>query len=318
MPATFAILGNAVVDALSHVDDAVLAQFKLTKGDSNILPTAQMLSLSAAVPMESFRSGGSAANTAYTLARLGHRVSFLGKMGSEPAGRHFFEDMVQAGITLTSPSVTARTTEIFILISEDGARTIVQPQPQPSDADDAWVNETFIEQADWLVVEGYAAIQHAGAARFAGMHAAQYGKNIALQLPSPHVVSKGASELLYHVDAGITLLLANQHEFAALYEAANTAQRKRLDETPRVITHSGEGASFHDGRGNRVDVATQPIPRPADSTGAGDAFAAGFLAVYANGGEPAEAIKRGHQLGRAVIQQFGPRLDDPQAVWNKG
>lgn len=317
MPATFAILGNAVVDALSHVDDAVLAQFKLKKGDSNILPAAQMFTLSAAVPMESFRSGGSAANTAYTLSRLGHRVSFLGKTGTEPAGRHFFEDMVQAGITLTPPSITTRTTEIFILITEDGARTIVQPQPQPTDADDAWVNETFIEQADWLVLEGYASIQHAGGARFASMHAAQYGKNIALQLPSPNVVTKGAFELLHHVDTGINLLIANHHEFAALYEAANTAQRKKLDETPRVITHSGEGASFHDGRGNRVDVATQAIPRPTDSTGAGDAFAAGFLAVYANGGEPAEAMRRGHQLGRAVIQQFGPRLDNPQQVWDK-
>ena len=84
-----------------------------------------------------------------------------------------------------------------------------------------------------------------------------------------------------------------------------------MEKTPRVITRSGEGATYYSADGKVVDSPTQAIPKPTDLSGAGDAFAAGFLHNFIGGGSPNLALAQGHQLGRAVVLQLGPRLSNP-------
>lgn len=305
----FAVLGNAVVDGIARVDDALLTRFSLRKGDSNTLSHAQMLELSDAITVEQFRAGGAAANTAYTLAKLGSRVAFLGQIGNDPTGRFFVEDMLSAGITLTPLSSTTRTTDIFTLLTADGMRTMVQCLPPAPSRDDSWVDDHLIEQAEHLILEAYVIGSHPAAADYAAKLCVSCGTKLIISLASPRAVHAALPVLTDILLAHRPLVIGNETEWNILINGNDARTASKLDDLERVITRSGNGATYYAASKNPVvDSPTQPIPSPTDLSGAGDAFAAGFLHIFTGGGSPQLALKQGHQLGRAVVLQLGPRL----------
>lgn len=310
----FSVLGNAVVDAIAHVDESVLSTFGLRKGDSNTLSHGHMLELSSQITVEQFRPGGAAANTAYTLAKLGRRVCFLGLVGGDPTGRLFAEDMVNAGVTVTPPKNGQRTTEVFILLTPDGVRTMVQCAPSMPSADDGWVEDHLIEQSDHLLLEAYACGTHPAACSYAARVAHQSGTKIMVSLASGRAVQAASDTLTDLICTYQPLVIGNKNEWQILLDAADPRTASKLEKTERVITRSGEGATYYGEDGRVVDSPTQPISRLTDASGAGDAFAAGFLHIFCGGGSPNMALAQGHQLGRAVVLSLGPRLADPMQV----
>lgn len=310
----FSVLGNAVVDAIAHVDASVLEQFDLHKGDSNTLSHTRMLELSSQVTVEQFRPGGAGANTAYTLAKLGRRVCFLGLIGGDPSGRLFAEDMVNAGVTVTPPKSGQRSTEVFILLTPDGTRTMVQSAPSMPSTDDSWVEDHLIEQSDHLLLEAYTCGTHPAACEYAAKVAFQSGTKLVLSLASRRAVQAASSTLIDLITTYQPLVIGNKDEWQILLETADPRTAAKMEKIERVITRSGEGATYYDEEGRAVDSPTQPIPRPTDVSGAGDAFAAGFLHVFCGGGSPNMALAQGHQLGRAVVLSLGPRLANPNQV----
>lgn len=305
----FAVLGNAVVDGIAHVDDALLAKFNLRRGDSNTLSHGQMIDLATHVTVEHFRAGGAGANTAYTLAKLKSRVAFLGQVGTEPTGRFFSEDMLGAGVTMTPPNSANKTTDIFTLLTGDGMRTMVQSLPPPPSADDSWIDDALIEQSRHLVVEAYVAASHPAAVDYAAKAASQHGVKLVVSLASPRAVQAAMTLLTDIILAHDALVIGNHGEWDVLMQGNDAHTAKRLEEIERVITRSGNGATYYAAHhGPVVDSPTQPIPKPMDLSGAGDAFAAGFLHVFTGGGSAQLALQQGHQLGRAVVLQLGPRL----------
>jgi sugar/nucleoside kinase (ribokinase family) len=304
----FAVLGNAVVDAIAPATEALLAEHLLKKGDSNTLSHPAMLKLAEGITIQQFRSGGSAANTAYTLGKLGARTCFVGKIGQDPTGRHFASDLVQAGVTVTPSHPNHRTSEVFILLTPDGVRTMAQTQPPEPSPDDAWVDEGLIEQSACLILGAYGLGTFPAAASFAAKTAAKAGAQLVVSLASPRAVQGAGVLLVELITTHQPLVIGNKAEWETLLNLTDAHTAAALEKTPRVITRSGEGATYYDGHGLVVDSPTQPIPRPADMSGAGDAFAAGFLHTFMGGGSPQLALQHGHQLGRATVLQLGPRL----------
>ena len=307
-PYQFAVLGNAIVDAIATATDEVISAHGLKKGDSTTLSHAGMMALAAAITIDQFRSGGSAANTAYTLGKLGSKVCFIGRIGQDPTGRHFADDLVQAGVTVRPTQPDVRTGEVFILLTPDGVRTMAQSEPPTPSPDDSWIDESLIEQSSGLLLGAYAAGSYPAATAFAARIAARSGANIAISLAAPRAVMGASALLIDLITTHRPLVIGNTTEWQVLIEAAAPHTAKQLEKTPRVITRSGNGATFYGADGVVIDSPTQPIPRPTDMSGAGDAFAAGFLRTYWGGGSPQLALQHGHQLGRATVLQLGPRL----------
>lgn len=306
---SFAVFGNAVVDGIAHVDDALLAKFSLRKGDSNTVSPAQMIELSGTISVEQFRAGGAGGNTAYTLARLGSHVAFMGLTGTDPAGRFFIEDMVRAGVTLPPPVNGHRTTDVFTLLTPDGTRTMVQGMPAPPSPDDGWVEDSMIEQSNYLLIEAYAAGSYPAAAEYAAKVAAENSTRIVVLLASPRAVQAALNVLTDIIATYQPMVIGNISEWEMLTNNADAHTVKKLEQAERVITRSGNGAAYYAATGGAVvDSPTQPIPKPTDLSGAGDAFAAGFLHVFTGGGSAQLALQQGHQLGRAVVLHLGPRL----------
>jgi sugar/nucleoside kinase (ribokinase family) len=308
-PYQFAVLGNAVVDAFAPAIDELLAAHGLTKGDSTTLSLPAMLKLAESVTVQQFRSGGSSANTAYTLGALGARTCFIGKIGQDPTGRHFAEDMVKVGVTVTPLQANHRTTEVFILVTPDGVRTMAQQQPAEPSPDDSWVDESLIEQSQCLLLGTYAMGSYPAACVFAAKTARHAGTKLVISLASPRAVQGAGQTLVDMVAEHKPLVIGNHVEWETLCAMADAHTVRQLERTPRVITRSGEGAAYYSGDGMVVDSPNQPIPRPTDMSGAGDAFAAGFMRSFFGGASPQLALQHGHQLGRATVLQMGARLE---------
>jgi sugar/nucleoside kinase (ribokinase family) len=89
--------------------------------------------------------------------------------------------------------------------------------------------------------------------------------------------------------------------------------RPQFAETMTVVKNGAGSATVTPPGGPALTVPVPPSPAPVrDSTGAGDAFAAGFLAARALGADPVEAARAGHERARAVL--FSPGASAPIPV----
>ncbi len=253
----------------------------------------------------SYSPGGSAANTACWLGWLGAPVSFAGRVGDDPAGQQAVAELrrfnVRAAVTVDPELATG---SCIVLIGPDGERSMIPSAGANAGlaADDL---TGLLTGADHLHLSGYTLLHErprtAGRAVLAQPVAAGCGISVDIASAGP-IRTVGAGLLRSWLPAG-TLLLANADELAALAEdgpAELVAAGLSL-----VVKDGPRGARLIDAGGSRT-VPTEPVPM-RDSTGAGDAFAAGLLAARLAGKDLVEAIQAGHRTGALAVSQLGGR-----------
>ena len=308
-------IGNAIVDVLAPTDDAFLAARGLPKGGMQLIDTTQAEALYAAMPAGVESSGGSAANTCAVAAALGAKVGFLGKVAADQLGQVFAHDIKAAGVHFpTAPLASgAPTARCLILVTPDGQRTMntflgacVTFGPEDVDAAE-------VARAKVVYLEGYLfdppAAQAAFRAAAKAAHAA--GRKVALTLSDPFCVGRHREAFRAFVAEECDILFANEAEILALYETDDfeiAAARVAQDVEIAALTRSEHGSVILSG-GQRHVVAAQPTT-VVDTTGAGDAYAAGFLAAWTMGRPLAEAGRWGSIAAAEVISHYGAR---PQA-----
>ena len=308
------VMGNAAVDVLVNVTDDFLTSHNLRKGDFQTLARDEFEALAAECAVDSMQSGGSTANTAWTMAELGQKVAFIGRVGDDHSGRHFYGDMQKAGVDMPEPDATVNTMEIYVLITPDGQRTFasrgVSAPVRPN-----MIDEEIIKNSKWLLLEGYMMFDQMDALDQAILLARKHDTKIALTLSALFVVEGCFDNLASEVLKGMDLIIANDEEMDEFIrtaehhshtEAVKIAQK--IMDAPRVITSGGGGATFVVGE-EKISMSCKNIESPVDTTGAGDAFAAGFMHVYVEDSSNVEkALGLGHLLAHSVIQQVGGRL----------
>lgn len=312
-------IGNAIVDVLAPTDDAFLAARGLPKGGMQLIDSAQAEALYAAMPAGVESSGGSAANTCAVAAALGARVGFLGKVAADQLGEVFAHDIRAAGVHFpTTPLAAgapnaAPTARCLILVTPDGQRTMntflgACVSFGPGDVDPAEV-----ARAKVVYLEGYLfdppAAQAAFRAAAKAAHAA--GRKVALTLSDPFCVGRHRDAFRAFVAEECDILFANEAEILALYETGDfevAARRVAQDVEIAALTRSEQGSVILAG-GARHVVPAEPT-KVVDTTGAGDAYAAGFLAAWAQGQPLATAGRWGSIAAAEVISHYGAR---PQA-----
>jgi sugar/nucleoside kinase (ribokinase family) len=124
-------------------------------------------------------------------------------------------------------------------------------------------------------------------------------------------VARYRSEFLELVDKHVDILFANEHEILSLYEVENfddALQKVRGHCEIAALTRSEKGSVVL--RGDEVHVIDAvPGVKVVDTTGAGDAYAAGFLYAYTQGLDLATCGRLGGAMAAQVISQYGPRAE---------
>ena len=195
----------------------------------------------------------------------------------------------------------------MVLVGPDGERTMI-----PSAGANAGLTPDdlagLLARADHLHLSGYALLRDGSraAARAVLAEAVAAGCRVSVDVASAAPIrTVGAGRLLGWLPAGC-LLLANADELAALTGDQPGRLAGLIDAGHTVVVKDGpDGARLVEPAGTRT-VPTDPVS-VLDSTGAGDAFAAGLLAALAAGHGLPDAIRAGHRTGGIAVGRLGAR-----------
>jgi sugar/nucleoside kinase (ribokinase family) len=221
----------------------------------------------------SVQGGGSAANTAAWAASIGTDVTLVCRVGDDERGRTAMPALdVRAAVDAEKPTGTC-----IVLVEPGGERTML---PDPG-ANDGPLPE--IPLGDHLHVVGYALLRDGPrvSALAAIERARAAGMSVSVDPSSWALLRPGA---IPEVD----LLLPNEQEAEHL-------------SGEMVVKLGARGARWGD-----LHVPAEPV-EVVDTTGAGDAFAAGFLSARLDGAEPREALQAGCRLAARAVAQVGGR-----------
>jgi len=304
-------IGNAIVDVVSPADHQFLSKHDMHPGSMALIDAARAEALYAAMPPGQESSGGSVANSCAVAAALGARVAYLGKVADDALGHVFRTEISASGVHFPSAPLIAGapTARCLILVTQDGQRTMNTFLGACVAFGEDDVDAALIAESAVLYLEGYLFDPPAAQAAFhaAAQAARKTGRKVALSLSDAFCVNRHRAAFLALL-ADVDILFANEAEICSLFEAndfAVAAEAARQAVPIAALTQSEAGSLILRGD-ETVRVAAVPTTL-VDSTGAGDAYAAGFLTAFTQGHELAACGRLGSLAAAEVISHYGAR-----------
>lgn len=306
-------IGNAIVDVLAQADDDLLARHHLPKGAMNLIDADAAERLYAIMGAAIESSGGSAGNTIAGLAALGGRGAYIGKVADDQLGQVFTHDIRAVGVEYDTAPLQGGlpTARSLIFVTPDAQRTMQTflgacTQLGPED-----VNMDYITSSKVVYLEGYLwDLPRAKAAmRDAALRAQSAGVKVSLTLSDAFCVDRFREEFLELVHKHVDILFANENEILSLYQVAtfdDALQQVRAHCEIAALTRSEKGSVIVSGDEVHVIDAIKGV-KVVDTTGAGDAYAAGFLFGYTRGYDLATCGRLGGAMAAHVISHYGGR-----------
>ncbi len=307
-------IGNAIVDVLARSDDAFLAQHALTKGGMQLIDAAMAETLYADMPQAKEISGGSAANTLAGLAALGKKCGFIGQVNDDQLGAVFAHDVHALGIRFDTPVMHGQvpTARCLILVTPDAQRTMNTFLGASQFLPEAAVDFDLIRSAKILYLEGYLwDPEQPRAAMRAAIDAARgAGRKVAFTLSDNFVIDRHRADFIDLIDQGmIDILFSNQGEIQSLAQIDDfdKALARFADNVPVLVSTRSEKGAVAIVDGVRYEAPAAAVAQIVDTTGAGDLFAAGFLAAHIDGRSVEDALALGAAAAAEVISHWGAR-----------
>jgi len=275
-----ATLGDLVEDVVIRVDDPV-----------------NVASDTAATIVR--RRGGSAANVAETAGRLGHETRFLGQVGGDAIGAALLSDLAASGVDTSFVRRDGRTGTIVVLVDPSGERTMLTDRGASSLLDHPTVE--WLTGVSTLHVPMYSLARDPLAATTQTLIEWAHERAIAVSIDvsSVSLIDDVGPERVYELLVRLSpaVLFANGEEAAALGIGGP------VSDAMTVIKHGAAPAVIHT-RDGRCDVPAESVD-VHDTTGAGDAFAAGFLTSGWRSDAQA-ACRAGHSAAAASLMRPRP------------
>lgn len=275
------------------------------------IPLARGSNTPATVTMH---GGGAGANIAAWLAVDGAEVAFVGRRGSDIAGRNRDMELMGYGVDarlVMDPERPTGTCVVMVthkgdgtMMSDPGANAALSPDDLPKD---------LFTPGSHLHVSGYTLLNPGSrpAALAACQLASRAGMTVSVDAASSAPVERVGAEPFLQMSNGASLLMVNTDEATVLTgrEEPDQAARVLTAWYPQVVMKLGaDGALFYaNGRMEPVHAPALPVERIVDRTGAGDAFCAGFLPPWLNKKPPHEALASGCRLAAQALAMLGAR-----------
>ena len=247
------------------------------------------------------RRGGSAANVAALCASNGTESRFVGQVGDDALGERLIASLRAAGVDVRveQGGIGSRTGTVVVLVAPDGERTMLTDRGSALDL--AVVDDRWLDDVDVLHLPSYSLT--AGPLAQTAIELARRAR------AREALLSVDASSIatLEELGCGRYLdLLADLQPDVLLMNGAEAELLDISDRAPKgvalaVIHRGGESATAMDGGGPIAEVAPAPVSAATDTTGAGDAFAAGFLPALRGGASVDSAMAAGHACAARTL-----------------
>ena len=287
------VLGDVMTDVVAHVAAPPVAGSDVA---ARITP----------------HGGGSAANVAAWLADVIPGVTLIGRVGADPFGDTAIQALRDGGVrALIGRDDRLATGTCVVIVSPDGERTML-PDPGANDAlDVSDIPVDAFAPGSHLHVSGYVLLREGPrAAALAAIAAARdAGMTVSVDASSSAPLASIGPQRFLSWAAPADVCFANHEEARVLtgVDDPATAAQALTDHFGLVVVKVGNRGAL------AADVAGGAWSTPAlevqaiDTTGAGDAFAAGFLASWTSGADPEACLRSGARLARRAVAAVGGR-----------
>jgi sugar/nucleoside kinase (ribokinase family) len=265
--------------------------------------------------------GGSAANTATWLARAGNDVYLTGAIGADPLGDYLVSEIGKAGVHMVLQRVPDELTGVCLILNEiDGQRTMIPSAGANAKFDNSHLTDQLkATKIAHLHVSAYMLFHEvSGATALAYMDAARrVGATISLDPASSALLERNRSRLMAAL-AMSDVLLANADEAREITRLLNRGEivEKAIDlevisaalhqlSPIVVVTHGSDPVRALVNRVHNFTSSVTNIGSVTSTTGAGDAFNAGFLNAWLAGSDIPASIAAGTILAGSVLGEVG-------------
>lgn len=261
------------------------------------------------------RAGGSAANLSVAVSRLGLRSGFIGRVGDDSFGNFLIDEFKKEKVDISQLQVDEEigTGLTFILVTEGGERTMFGFRGANAYLSPNEIDMNYIQNADAFHISGYSLLRDPQ--RKATLKALERAKRagILVSFDAGVLPAMKAADLLRSTLASVDLLFLNELEAVSLAGIKNPekAARHALKLGPKIVALKlGEkGCLVLTEKGEIRSPAFEV--RVADTTGAGDAFDAGFLAGVIEGWDLKKVARFANAVGALSVMKVGARAALP-------
>ncbi len=309
-------VGSPIIDVLARVPESFLSVVGGDKGGMVLVDADAITRWMALLPEPFTESpGGSAGNTVFAAARLGLRTTFVGKIGNDRGGRFYRERFRALGGDPSRFKVgNLPNGRCLALITPDSERTLRTCLGAAATLAPAEISPADFAGCAHAHVEGYL-LFNPELMRAVLRAAKAAGCTISVDLASFEVVRAARASLPQLLREWVDLVFANEEEAAAFHggpAAPQVLAGNLAGHCPLAAVKAGAKGAWLASGGEVLHVPAQPGVRAIDTTGAGDFWAAGFLAGWLRGRPLATCGAWGAQLGAAIVQVIGTELPEPE------
>ncbi|NDV61688.1 adenosine kinase [Puniceicoccales bacterium CK1056] len=307
-------VGSPIIDVLARIPESFLERIGGEKGGMVLTDGETIGKWMAQLPAPFEEApGGSSGNTIFAAARMGIRTTFVGKTGNDAGGTFYRERLKALGGDDTRFKIgTIPNGRCLSLITPDSQRTLRTDLGAA-----ATLTPEEITPADFIGcshahVEGYL-LFNPDLMKAVLKSAKEANCTISLDLASFEVVKAAGSSLPELLKEYVDLVFANEDEAAAFHGGPDTLENYAVELAGlcelAVVKAGADGAWIAKGT-ETIHAPAVPGVKAIDTTGAGDFWAAGFLAGWLHG-KPLEVCAAwGARLGAEIVQVIGAELPD--------
>jgi len=258
----------------------------------------------------SMHGGGAAANTATWLANLGHSVYFSCRLGNDAAGRAIAAEFDQWGIEYRKEFLTnEKTGVVVVLVNNAGERTMFPDSGANSGIDEK--NLPPLAGFDAAFLSRYSLFNPLSTSGVLRMISMIKAANIPLIFDPASVgtmTSFGRERVLEMLSVmDIAIMNDDEARFIAGKSELNDALESLTSLVPLVVIKTGSSGAIAQLRGDTLLESKTEAIAAIDTTGAGDAFAAGFIPRWLESHDPLESMKAGNEVARRCVAIIGAR-----------
>ncbi|HEX9988936.1 MAG TPA: carbohydrate kinase family protein [Chloroflexia bacterium] len=259
--------------------------------------------------------GGSAANFAVQAARLGASVRFVSRVGGDWEGEMLARSLQLEGVEASVRTVQeAATGRVLVMVDDAGHRRMWSYPGASSTLNPEDLEPEWFSHLDAFHLTGYSFLRDGP--RAAALHALDLARSggsplCTLDPNPPHLIEDYGPtryrDLLVRLQFDIIFPNLEEGKLLSGEEKPEEIAASLLDISPMVVLTLGEHGCIVATQAGTLKVSAAQVDRVVDVTGAGDAFAAGFVVEYLKSRDPRQAAIAANMTAGEVVRRVGAR-----------